>query len=92
MTNSGKGKILVKSTYSNFELKLAIMSDYTIDKYKRIRGFTSLVKDGRTECWFDSVKANSMRQGFLQTADSSRYTVSWTYHPDNGLEVMYEKK
>lgn len=27
-----------------------------------------------------------------QTAEASGYTVSWTYHPDDGLEVMYEVK
>lgn len=28
----------------------------------------------------------------VQTAESDKYYVSWTYHPDNGLEVTYEKK
>ena len=27
-----------------------------------------------------------------QTEENSKYKVSWTYHPDNGLEVTYEKK
>ena len=27
-----------------------------------------------------------------QTAESDHYTASWTYHPDDGLEVMYERK
>lgn len=27
-----------------------------------------------------------------QTAEASKYRASWTYHPDHGLEVMYEKK
>ena len=27
-----------------------------------------------------------------QTDSNSKYTVSWTYHPDKGLEVMYEMK
>ena len=27
-----------------------------------------------------------------QTAENSKYKVSWTYHPDDGLEVTYEKK
>lgn len=27
-----------------------------------------------------------------QSAETSKYRVSWTYHPDNGLEVTYEKK
>jgi len=27
-----------------------------------------------------------------QTEENTKYRVSWTYHPDRGLEVMYEKK
>lgn len=27
-----------------------------------------------------------------QTAENDKYKVSWTYHPDDGLEVTYEKK
>ena len=27
-----------------------------------------------------------------QSAETDKYKVSWTYHPDNGFEVTYEKK
>lgn len=27
-----------------------------------------------------------------QSAENDKYRVSWTYHPDDGLEVKYEKK
>lgn len=27
-----------------------------------------------------------------QTEENDKYIVSWTYHPDKGLEVLYEKK
>ena len=27
-----------------------------------------------------------------QTEENEKYRVSWSYHPDSGLEVMYEKK
>lgn len=27
-----------------------------------------------------------------QTEENKKYRVSWTYHPDHGLEVMYEEK
>ena len=27
-----------------------------------------------------------------QSEENNKYRVSWTYHPDTGLEVMYEKK
>lgn len=46
---------------------------------------------GFTEAVFERMLETTSLMG-LQTAESSRYTVSWTYHPDNGLEVMYEKK
>jgi hypothetical protein len=26
------------------------------------------------------------------TESNDKYTVSWTYHPNNGLEILYEKK
>lgn len=28
----------------------------------------------------------------MQTYDGKWFTITWTYHPDNGLEVIYEKK
>lgn len=46
---------------------------------------------GFTEAVFQRMIETTSLMG-RQTADSSRYTVSWTYHPDRGLEVMYEKK
>lgn len=27
-----------------------------------------------------------------QTVDNDKYIITWTYHPQKGLEVMYEKK
>lgn len=27
-----------------------------------------------------------------QSTETDKYRVSWTYHPDEGLEVTYEKK
>lgn len=27
-----------------------------------------------------------------QTAENDKYIITWTYHPQKGLEVMYEKK
>ena len=44
--------------------------------------------------------SDSVYQKMLQTRSldgrlseaNKKYTVSWTYHPDNGLEVIYEKK
>ncbi len=42
-----------------------------------------------------SVYSNMLRTSALmgrQSAENDKYRVSWTYHPDDGLEVTYEKK
>lgn len=28
----------------------------------------------------------------MQSEENGNFTVSWTYHPDNGLNVIYERK
>ena len=43
----------------------------------------------------DSVYSKMMKTTALmgrQNEGTDKYKVSWTYHPDNGLEVTYEKK
>lgn len=43
----------------------------------------------------DSVYYNMIHTTALmgkQTEENDKYSVSWTYHPDKGLEVIYEKK
>ncbi|RKI69367.1 hypothetical protein D7V91_05695 [bacterium 1xD42-67] len=43
----------------------------------------------------DSVYSKMMKTTALmgrQSEETDKYKVSWTYHPDNGLEVTYEKK
>ena len=43
----------------------------------------------------DAVYAKMLQTTALmgrQTEENSKYRVSWTFHPDKGLEVMYEKK
>ena len=43
----------------------------------------------------DSVYSKMMKTTALmgrQNEETDKYKVSWTYHPDNGLEVTYEKK
>ena len=43
----------------------------------------------------DAVYQNMLKTTSLQgrqTAETTKYTVSWSYHPDNGLEVIYERK
>ena len=43
----------------------------------------------------DSVYSKMMKTTALmgrQSEETDKYKVSWTYHPDNGLEVTYEQK
>ena len=43
----------------------------------------------------DSVYSQMLNTSALmgrQSAETDKYRVSWTYHPDDGLEVTYEKK
>jgi len=43
----------------------------------------------------DSVYAKMLETSALmgrQSEENDKYKVSWTYHPDDGLEVTYEKK
>ncbi len=43
----------------------------------------------------DSVYSKMLNTSALmgrQTEENAKYKVSWTYHPDDGLEVTYEKK
>lgn len=45
---------------------------------------------------FSSVVAEEMGQTRAldgrQSADTDKFEVSWSYHPDNGLEVLYKAK
>lgn len=48
-------------------------------------------KLGFTDAVYSQMLETSALMG-RQTAETGKYRVSWTYHPDQGLEVMYEKK
>lgn len=54
-----------------------------IEKVNSDLGFSSAV--------FAKMNETTWSQG-RQTESNDKYTVSWTYHPDKGLEVMYEVK
>lgn len=53
----------------------------TIEQINERLGFSSGV--------YQRMNETTALQG-RQTETHGRYTVSWTYHPDNGLEVLYE--
>lgn len=46
---------------------------------------------GFSDAVYKKMKETSALHG-VKTESNGKYTVSWTYHPDRGLEVMYEKK
>lgn len=54
------------------------------------------IKHANKELGFDdSVYSRMMKTSALmgrQSAENNKYRVSWTYHPDEGLEVTYTKK
>lgn len=46
---------------------------------------------GFNDALMEKMNTTTWSQG-KQTESNDKYTVSWTYHPDKGLEVMYEIK
>lgn len=58
--------------------------------------FLEALKTINTELGFSDALYEKMLQTRAldgrQTDENDKISVSWTYHPDNGLQVMYEKK
>ena len=46
---------------------------------------------GFTDTLYTAMMETTSLMG-LQTEENDKYKVSWTYHPDHGLEVTYKKK
>ncbi|MBP5661985.1 MAG: hypothetical protein J6X30_02385 [Clostridia bacterium] len=46
---------------------------------------------GFSESLLKKMRNTTALQG-RQTEENETYRVTWTYHPDNGLEVLYEMK
>ena len=46
---------------------------------------------GFSEALFEKMQQTRAMDGRLED-ENKRYKVSWTYHPDVGLEILYEKK
>ena len=46
---------------------------------------------GFTEALYEKMCSTAWDHG-KQTDSNDEYAVSWTYHPDKGLEIMYEVK
>lgn len=69
-------------SWENHTLSFVLRSYYEkINSVNKELGFTdALIEKMRNTSW-------SMGR---QTETNKKYTVSWTYHPDHGLEIMYE--
>lgn len=85
-TSSGKGEIRVKAGGTNFELQVATMGEYAIDKFKRDPEFKRVAINGRILCWADSLEAASMLQGFLSaTSYQDRANAASAYTDERRL-------
>jgi predicted nucleic acid-binding Zn ribbon protein len=70
--------------------------DFTTSDYAIMKEAIAAIEQvnealGLSESVYERMKTTTALQG-VQTADGDDVTVTWTYHPDNGLEVMYEAK
>ena len=68
-------------TYTEYQLSLA--ADEAIEKINKELGFSDAL--------WEKMNTTTALYG-MRTETNEKYTVSWAYHPDKGLEVMYEFK
>ena len=66
---------------------LDIEDEFDADAYYAIEEINS--KLGFSAALFNKMGETSAMDG-RQTESNDKYTVSWKYHPDNGMEVTYE--
>lgn len=94
MVTSGKGYFTLDTDPDDWEnmdpvLKALLISDVQQNTLDAIRY-------ANEELGFNGSVYNKMMETTAlmgrQTEENSKYKVSWTYHPDDGLEVTYEKK
>lgn len=69
-------------TWSDYE-SFVLPANEKIEEINTKLGFSSAL--------YAKMNETTWSQG-RQTDSNDKYTVSWTYHPDKGLEVMYEVK
>ena len=67
--------------YYNSDAYSAIM------EINKILGFSDALSDALNE-----KIGNTNSLAGRMTEENKKIKVSWTYHPDNGLEIIYEKK
>lgn len=106
MILEAKWKINLKKTFSDYSgMGIDVDSDgsymkldtnpYNIDDYV-LSGMLDKIKKANSRLGFaDSLYQKMLGTNALQgrqTDENDLVTVQWTYHPDNGLEVIYEVK
>lgn len=69
-------------TWSDYE-SYVIPANDAIERINKELGFSDAL--------MEKMNSTTWSQG-KQTDSNDKYTVTWTYHPDKGLEVMYEIK
>jgi len=85
------------SNLSTFQLNYGTDTTDSIKKYidERTAANTAIKKVladlGFSDAVYAKMGETSSLQG-RQTDENNKYKVSWTYHPDKGLEVMFERK
>lgn len=68
---------------------LYIVSDYTSEVVDAVEQINSDL--GFTQALSQKMNETNALQG-KQFEENDKYKVTWTYHPDKGLNVIYEKK
>lgn len=68
---------------------LYIISDYTSEVVNAVEQINSDL--GFTQALSQKMNQTNALQG-KQFEENNKYKVTWTYHPDKGLNVIYEKK
>ena len=69
--------------------KMGYGCDHENDTYNGIKFINE--KLGFTDAVMYKMDSTTLEMG-IQTAENKKYTVTWSYAPANGLEVMYELK
>lgn len=92
---SGKDDYFTIDTYPDiYEAEGAFKTDFLIQESRE--GALEAIKYANEEFNFNSSLYSKMLETNAlmgrQSEENDKYKVSWTYHPEKGLEVTYEKK
>ena len=94
MATTGKGYFIIDTDPDDWEnmdskVKAILLPDHQERALNAIRYANEAL--GFNGSVYNKMMETSALMG-RQTQENSKYRVSWTYHPNDGLEVTYEKK